>query len=167
MSEVRNWFALYIKPRQEFKAEEQLKSIDVQYYLPVITRLKQWSDRKKRVSEPLIRGYIFIYGNERERLSALEQTSVIRCIHEHGRPAAIPDWQIESLKKMIEYKAEYFIQEGLVAGSRVEITAGPFTGVRGVVQSSPEGKTIAVTIELLNRSVVAYLPKESILRIID
>lgn len=167
INDNKNWFALYTKPRHEFKAEEQLSKAGIISYLPTIIKLKQWSDRKKKVSEPVLRGYIFIYATESERLEALEQSAVIRCICEHGRPAVIPEWQIENLKKMLEYKADYFIQEGLVSGTKVEIKEGPFAGVIGVVSSVKEGKTLAVSIDLLNRSVIAYLPKESVVKIID
>ncbi len=46
------WFALYTKPRNEFKAEQQLTAVDITNYLPTVTLLKQWSDRKKKVTEP-------------------------------------------------------------------------------------------------------------------
>jgi transcription antitermination factor NusG len=167
INDNKNWFALYTKPRHEFKAEEQLSKAGIISYLPTIIKLKQWSDRKKKVSEPVLRGYIFIYATESDRLEALEQSAVIRCICEHGRPAVIPEWQIENLRKMLEYKADYFIQEGLVSGTKVEIKEGPFAGVIGVVSSVKEGKTLAVSIDLLNRSVIAYLPKESVVKIID
>lgn len=167
MNDKKNWYALYTKPRQEFKAENQLTKAGICTYLPSIVKLKQWSDRKKKVTEPVLRGYIFIFASEIERLEALEQTSVVRCLFEHGRPAVIPDWQIDNLRKMLEYKTDYFVQEGIVSGTRVEIKEGPFTGVIGVVKSSREGKTLAVSIDLLNRSVIAYLPKESVIKIID
>ena len=67
------WFALYTKPRNEFKSEQQLIAAGITNYLPTVTLLKQWSDRKKKVTEPLLRGYIFIYANEEERLVSLEQ----------------------------------------------------------------------------------------------
>lgn len=167
MNENKNWFALYTKPRHEFKAEEQISKSGIISYLPTIQKVKQWSDRKKKISEPVLRGYIFIYATEIQRLDALEFDSVVRCLCEHGRPAVIPEWQIENLRKMLEYRSEYFVQEGLVSGTRVEIKEGPFTGVIGVVQSSREGKTLAVSIDLLNRSVIAYLPKESVIRVIE
>lgn len=167
MAEVKNWFALYTKPRQEFKAELQLVSMGITTYLPSVQKIRQWSDRKKKINEPVLRGYIFIYATESERLEALEQSSILRCVFDHGRPAAIPEWQIDNLRKMLEYRADYFVKEGLVTGTKVEITDGPFAGVTGIVQSSIEGKTIAVSIELLNRSVIAYLTKDSILRVIE
>ena len=167
MNDAKHWFALFTKPRHEFKAEEQLKMIGVNSYLPVVNKVKQWSDRKKKISEPVFRSYIFIYANEAERLAALEQTSIIRCLSEHRRPAVIPDWQIENLKRMLDYKAEYFVYEGLVSGTKVEIKEGPFHRCNWNRPLWNRRKVFAVTVELLNRTIITYLPKESVERIID
>ena len=160
------WFALYTKSRSEFKAAQQIEAEGVEYYLPTVTKLKQWSDRKKKVTEPIIRGYIFIYADERERLISLEQNAVVRCLSERGRPAKIPNWQIDSLKNMLKNEGEFYLKEGLVPGVKVRIKDGPFQDVIGVVKDSEGGKTIAVSIDLLNRSVVTHLPKESILEVV-
>ncbi len=160
------WFALYTKPRNEFKAAEQIGACSVSYYLPTITRLKQWSDRKKKITEPLLRGYIFIFADEKERVISLEQDAVVRCIFDGGRPAKIPQWQIDNLKTMLSAKQDLYIHEGLVRGVKVLIKEGPFTGVIGTVQETENGKTIAVSIDLLNRSVIAHLPKESLFEVI-
>jgi transcription antitermination factor NusG len=165
-SNQRWWFALYTKPRSEFKAAEQIQSAGVQYYLPSIIKVKQWSDRKKKVTEPLLRGYIFIFANEKERIISLEQYSVVRCLSEKGRPAKIPEWQIDNLKKMLSTESDILVKEGLVPGVKIRIKEGPFEGVIGTLQEIDNEKTLAVTIDLLNRSVVAHLPKESIIEII-
>ena len=156
------WFALQTKPRQEFKAEKQLKQLNIKNYLPVVLKKNKWSDRVKEIFEPIIRGYIFIKADERERLLALEQISISKCLFDQGKPAVIPDWQIENLKKMLKVESEYFVYEGLVIGTKVEIVEGPFSGVIGVIQSTSEKRMFAVSIELLNRTVIARLPKESI-----
>ena len=165
-SNQRWWFALYTKPRSEFKAAEQIQDAGVQYYLPSITKIKQWSDRKKKVNEPLLRGYIFIFANEKERIISLEQYAVVRCISERGRPAKIPEWQIDNLKKMLTTESDVLVKEGLVPGVKIRIKEGPFEGVIGTLQEIDNEKTLAITIDLLNRSVVAHLPKESIIEII-
>jgi transcription antitermination factor NusG len=162
----RAWFALYTKPRSEFKAAEQIEEVNVPFYLPTITRIKQWSDRKKKITEPLLRGYIFIFASEKERVLALERHSVVKCIFDQGRPAKIPEWQIENLKKMLESKADLTIREGLPVGTRVLIKDGPFADVIGVVSETDNGKTIAVSIDLLNRSVIAHLPKDSLFEVV-
>ena len=158
----KQWFALQTKPRQEFKAEKQLTNLGLENYLPVIVKKNKWSDRVKEIFEPIIRGYIFIKADERERLIALEQFSVSKCLFDQGKPAVIPDWQIENLKKMLMVETEYFVYEGLVKGTKVEIVEGPFSGVIGVIQSTSEKRMFAVSIELLNRTVIAHLPKDSI-----
>ena len=124
----KTWFALYTKPRSEFKASQQLARVEVEHYLPTITRLKQWSDRKKKVTEPLIRGYIFIHANENQRLASVEQPSIVRCIFDGGHPASIPDWQIDNIRKMLSLKSEIIVYNGIVSGTKVKIKNGPFEG---------------------------------------
>lgn len=163
----RHWYAFYTKPRHEFKAAEQLEENNITYYLPVTTKLKQWSDRKKKVVEPLIRGYIFVYASEKERITSLQQNSMVRCVTFDGKAAIIPEWQIENLKTMLDNESDFFITDTIKAGTKVEITDGPFKGVVGLVNHSSNGKTLSVTIDLLSRSVNALLPAASVIRVVD
>jgi transcriptional antiterminator RfaH len=160
------WFALYTKPRNEFKAAKQLEAAGVEFYLPTIVKMSQWSDRKKKISEPLLRGYIFVFSDEKERILSLEQPSIVRCLSERGRPARIPEWQIDNLKKMLQTDAEFHTIEGLARGVKVKIKEGPFQGVIGIVQEAEIGREIVVSIDLLNRSVIAHLPKECVFEIV-
>jgi len=67
---------------------------------------------------------------------------------------------------MLQTNAEFQIKEGLARGVKVKIKEGPFQGVIGVVQEAEVGKAIVVSIDLLNRSVIAHLPKESVFEIV-
>lgn len=160
----KNWFALYVKPQHEFKARGELEKLSIQNYLPVVTKIKQWSDRKKKIDEPLLKGYIFIFADEKERLYSLENRCVVKCVSDHGRPAKIPEWQITNLKNMLSHEGDFMVVERLVKGSNVEIVEGPFRGVQGVVQQTETHNQLAVTIDLLNRSVIVHLPQESVTR---
>lgn len=161
--QARNWFALYTKPRNEFKAAAQLEKICYEYYLPVFEKVKTWSDRQKKVTEPVLRGYIFIHVNEKERLAALKINSIIKCVSNNGKPERIPCWQIENLKIMLRNISGFSVYEGILPGTEVEILDGPLKGVIGKIISGEKEK-LAVCINLLNRSVVTYLPKESRLK---
>jgi transcription antitermination factor NusG len=160
------WYALYTRSRSENKAAEQLNNEGVNYYLPVVTKWKKWSDRRKKITEPLLKGYIFIYADEKERMLSLEKNAIVRCVFDMGRPARIPDWQINNLKKMLSKETDFLIKDGLVPGSKVKIKEGPFDGVIGIIQESDNGNTIAVSIDLLKRSVLAHLPKDSIFEVV-
>ena len=56
----KTWYALYTKSRNEKKAHSALVSSGIDSFLPLIKNLKQWSDRKKWVEEPLFRSYLFV-----------------------------------------------------------------------------------------------------------
>jgi transcription antitermination factor NusG len=165
-TQEKAWFALYTRSRSEFKAAEQIQAVGVQYYLPVVAKLKKWSDRKKKILEPILKGYIFVFADEKERKLSLEQYSVVRCVFDNGRPAKIPEWQIKNLKKMLSKESDFLIQDGLIPGVKVKIREGPFEGIIGVVHESDNGNTIAVSIDLLRRSVIAHLPKESVFEVV-
>lgn len=157
----KNWFALYTRPRHEFKAAAQLKDSGIEFFLPSVTKVKQWSDRKKKIEEPVLRGYIFVFATEDERVEALKLDPVIRCLFEHGRPAVIPEWQIDNLKNFLSKESDFFVHEGLIPGAKVTIKDGPFAGIVGTILTTGNEKSISVTLDLLNRSIVAQLPADT------
>ncbi len=162
------WYALYTRTKHEFKTVDYLTSINIESYLPTTTTLKQWSDRKKKITEPLFKSYVFIYCNEPERFQALQYPSVISTVSFKGEPARIPDWQIENLKKFLAEERDIVVQDQIKEGTKVKIQAGPFKDVTGVVvQGDDKGKMFGVTIDLLRRSVLVKLPAESIIKVID
>jgi transcription antitermination factor NusG len=164
----KHWFALYTKPRHECKARNQINSLGVENYLPMITTKRKWSDRIKSVSEPFIRGYIFIYGNEKERLCAITAGSVIQTVCFNGIPAVIPFWQIESLQKMLQHPDEIFISDKFTAGTFVKVISGPMCGISGIVEENNNNeKSISITIEIINRTVSVKLPADSITKIVN
>lgn len=165
--DVRYWYALVVKSKCEFKAADELSSVGVTTYLPSTTLVKKWSDRKKEIIVPIIRGYIFILANEKERFYSLEQKSVVKCLFDVGKPAVIPDWQIENLKKVLESKPEITIENGIAIGDSVKIIDGPFEGVVGVLQSSANGRTLSVSIDLIHRSIIVHLPNECVVKALD
>ncbi|MBN1299879.1 MAG: UpxY family transcription antiterminator [Melioribacteraceae bacterium] len=165
MTEIKKWYALYTKPRSEFKAELQLNSIDIESYLPKVQLLKKWSDRKKKVTEPLFRGYIFIRADERERLLALEQNAIVKTIFFNGKPSAVPQSQIDSLKKMLSNTNDIQVFNNIIKGNIVKIVEGPFSGTEGVVYNVSKNESmLAVNIDIINRSVVVKLPSGSVVK---
>lgn len=162
---VKHWYALYTKPRHEYKALSDLREKNIETYLPEITTIKQWSDRKKKVTEPLFRSYIFIYADEKDRYYSLTSDAVIKTISFLGKPAVIPDEQIENLKLFLENKPKAFVSELIEIGSKVTITSGPFAGVEGTVfKNENKEDMLSISIDLLKRSVVVKLPAASVVK---
>ncbi|MEO6347821.1 MAG: transcription termination/antitermination NusG family protein, partial [Aquaticitalea sp.] len=42
---MKNWYVVYTKPKWEKKVAEKLSEIGIECYCPLITQIKQWSDR--------------------------------------------------------------------------------------------------------------------------
>lgn len=165
---IRHWFALYTKPRHEIKTCEHLKHLQVDNYLPLVTSRRKWADRIKTISEPLIKGYVFIFASEKERLQALKINSVVHTVCFNGKPAIIPGWQIDSLKKMIGSSEEVLISEKIPAGTLVKVLTLPLNDVIGVVEeNSNNEKYISIAIEILNRTVSVKLAADAVVKIIE
>jgi hypothetical protein len=60
----QKWYVIKTNSRAEKKVEERLQKLGFEVFLPLQTSLKQWSDRKKKVSIPLISSTLFIHSFE-------------------------------------------------------------------------------------------------------
>ena len=67
---------------------------------------------------------------------------------------------------MLSEEAEFLIKDGLVPGKKVRIKEGPFQGIIGVIQQGTDENHLVVSVELLNRSIITRLPKESVFELI-
>lgn len=160
------WFALYTKPRAEFVAETKLNELGVEVYLPKILRVKQWSDRKKKILEPLFKSYIFIRCTEQQRALASYLPQIVKTVCFDGKPAIIPDEQIENIRTLLHKTNDVTVVDGIVEGTAVKIVEGPFAGVTGVVFTKLNDELmLGVSIELLNRTVVVQVSKNSLMKI--
>jgi transcription antitermination factor NusG len=121
----KKWYALYIKSRHEKKVTERLLSQGFEVFCPMIQTLKQWSDRKKKVSLPLIPSYIFVKIEEKNRTKVLSDLSVLNFVFWLGKPAVIKNNEINRLKGLIsKEEIQEFEIRHLNIGDKVNIYKG-------------------------------------------
>jgi len=127
----KRWYAVYIAPRAEKKVSERFSQNLISHYLPTKKVKRQWSDRKKEVIVPVINGYIFVNIKETEFRKILDVYGAIAFVSENKLPVAIPDYQIDRLKSMVEYADEQveFSMEEFTPGEMVKIVKGPLEGI--------------------------------------
>ncbi|SEM31323.1 Transcription antitermination factor NusG [bacterium A37T11] len=134
------WYALKSKPQHERKAAEQIKAWwGIETWCPVREEVHQWSDRKKHVEVPLLRGYVLICATEKERLHSLQHPGIIHCLTYLGQPSIIRQASIEILKQFITSYKNIEVKT-LHPGSRALITEGSFAGVQGIIQDTARRK---------------------------
>lgn len=123
------WYVLYTKPRHEVKALKRLAQNGFEVYCPMKTTLKQWSDRKKKVSVPLLPSYVFIRITEKKRSTPLTDPSVLNYIFWLGKPAIIRESEINTLKGIISKdKIQEFEVRKFKIGDKIDINKGHIKG---------------------------------------
>ena len=156
------WHVLYTKPRHEIKALERLVQNGFEVYCPMKTTLKQWSDRKKKVSEPLLPSYLFIKTIEKNRAIPLTDPSVLNYIFWLGKPAIVREYEIDTLKGIISKdKVQEFEIRQLNIGDKIDINKGQIKSKNAII------KTISnnyITAELKELGITIVLKKRDLLK---
>ena len=130
-----NWYVIYTKPKWEKKVAEQLAEAGIDCYCPLITQIRQWSDRKKKVEVPLFNSYVFVQLDESERNSVFQSAGVVRYLFWLGKPAIVRHEEIEVIKKWINTSdAADVIVENYKIGDAIQLESGPFSAQKAIVQ---------------------------------
>ena len=103
---VYEWYAIYTRVHQEKKIYSILMEQNIECYLPLIKTLKQWSDRKKWIEEPLFRCYLFVKVSYVEYFNVLTIPGVVNYVCFGGIAQKIPVIQIENIKTLMSQKQE-------------------------------------------------------------
>src|ERR1700754_3422824 len=103
----REWFAIWTGSRHEQVVREQLQSKHVDVFLPTITRWSRWKDRKKKIDWPLFPGYCFARFDPDDPLPILKCSGVVNIVSFEGKPAAIPELEIESIRVLVGSELQF------------------------------------------------------------
>jgi len=156
-SEKMPWYALYVHSRAEKKVYERLVEMGLEAYLPLVTRVKRWSDRLKKVDEPLFKSYLFVRSNDKWHFQILSIPGVTKFVTFEKKAVVVPENQIVAVKKYCDDYTEE--DDGLKnvdlhEGQLVRITSGEMAGLMGRLAPINNKKRLIVYIE----SVGHYLP---------
>lgn len=150
------WYAVYVKSRHEFQVSDRLSLKKVEVFLPTVERMQKWKDRKKLVTFPLFPGYLFVHTTREARnlLNVLKVKGVVRMLCTiPGEPDAVPDEQINFLKKLVTNKEELDPYPYLNEGNRVRIKKGPLYGVEGILVEKLDKHLFVLSVDVLKQGV--------------
>jgi len=160
------WYPVYTQPRAEKKAYSALIDKGIEAYLPLHRRLKQWSDRKKWVEEPLIKSYLFVRIADNAQTEVLMTKGIARFIYFSGRITAMPDRQINELKLLMASSLDIEVtEEDLQPGEKIKIKAGPLKGIAGEIIAYRSQKQLLLRLENLGCSIIVNVAASLINRL--
>ena len=163
INNVYKWFVIYTRINYEKNIEKSLEINNIDVYLPKRKTLRMWSDRKKRIEEPVFSGYLFVRGSNLEYHKVLQIPYVFGYICFGSIPARVPDNQIEMIKRVVENGVDFDIShERIRINQVVEFYNGPFKGLKGTVKKKKGKDRLIIYIEAINCSMLVDVERKCV-----
>ena len=156
---VKKWFVVYTRPQQELKVARDLSAMGITNYCPTITLVKQYSDRKKKVTKPLLSSYVMVELEQNERNKVFACNGIVRYLFFLGKPAVVPASDITLMQDHFNGVYNDIKITTLSVGDSHMITQGPFSGVTGKVVETNNTK---VKLELASLGMRITLQKQAV-----
>ncbi len=153
------WYVLYTKPKNEKKTAQLLQEKQITVYCPIQETIKQWSDRKKKVAEPLFRSYIFVHleNYEKEQVEVLTTPGAVRFLWWLGKPGIVRDEEIQGIQEFLnQYKGSRIVVS-VKPGDDVRITEGPFKEQSGKL-IQVKGNKAYLQLRSIGWNIMAEIP---------
>jgi transcription antitermination factor NusG len=153
--EVESWYGLQTRPRHEKIVARRLEERGVTTFLPLITEVHRWSDRKKSVEMPLFSTYVFakFVPNRNERLRVLRVDGVFGLVGARGEGTPIPNEQIDSVRTLMKEQLPWSSYPFLKIGQRVRLCSGALEGLEGILISRNGDQALVISVDAIQRSL--------------
>ena len=148
-----------MQARHEKKVNTRLLEDGFEPFLPLEKVLKQWSQRKKWVDEPLFRSYIFVRIAAQELMNVVQVPGIVTFVRHAGSPAIIRQKHIDIIRKLLVSDTTFEVStKKIELGAEIEIQTGPFRGMKGNVQEFRGNKKLVVHLESIDYTIIVGLP---------
>jgi transcription antitermination factor NusG len=147
------WYAIWTRSRHEQVVRDQLERRGYEAFLPTIPKWSRWKDRKKKIDWPLFPGYCFARFDNRARLPILKCTGVVNIVAFDGDIVAIPDFEIDGIRRLVESDLQFDPCPLIREGMRVEVIHGPLKGVVGRLMRKGAHARLVLAVDLIGQAV--------------
>ncbi len=149
------WYAVRTRSRHEKLVARQLESQGIHFFLPVINKIHQWSDRRKEVQEPLFSGYAFVHmdHSSSDRVRVLKTQGVVNFVGVQGVGIPIPDQEIGNINTLLASRVSYQERPFLYVGQRVRVCGGALDGLEGILTAENSDRSVVISVGLIQRSL--------------
>jgi transcriptional antiterminator NusG len=162
MESGKNWYAVYTRPKWEKKVSELLSRKKIENYCPLYKSVRQWSDRKKTIMEPLFTSYVFVNVGENDHLPVKQTDGILNFVYWLGKPAVIKNEEIDVIRQFLSENEHVKLEQIEVnVNDRVKIVNGPFKYWEGSV-TEIRPKSVKVLLPSLGYALVAEIPKSRV-----
>ena len=158
-SAVENWYAVHTRARHERVVAQRLREQGVNTFLPLVTEVHRWSDRRKSVEMPLFGCYVFVKlpPTGEDRLRVLRIDGVFKFVGARRMGTPIAEAQIDAVRTLIGQQIPWSSHPFLQIGQRVRVRGGALDGVEGILLSRNDDNTLVVSVDAIQRSLAVRI----------
>ncbi|MFN0171065.1 MAG: UpxY family transcription antiterminator [Bryobacteraceae bacterium] len=149
------WYAVHTRSNFEKLIHTELEQRGIESYWPAFDEVHQWKDRKKRVERAVFPGYVFvqILDKPETQIQVLRTNGVVRILGNGSGIEAIPETEIDSVRRLLESRKQCCAHPLLREGAWVRVKRGPLRDVEGRLIRLKNETRLVLTINLLSQSV--------------
>lgn len=125
-----------------------LTNLGVTAYCPLVTTVRQWSDRKKKIQVPIIPRVIFINCLEKDRDKVFQIPGAQHYLFWLGKPAVVKDSEIQTMKDWLSGEVNGAKVEELKTGDTYVLKSNGFNGQVGIVNEVSNNRIQVILKEL-------------------
>lgn len=156
------WYAVHTRPRWEKKVALLLQERGIENYCPLNKVVRQWSDRKKTILEPLFKGYVFVKVQEPAKWELLTVNGIVNYVYWLGKPARIRESEIDTIRRFLhEFEDIEVAENDMKVNKTVQVKQGVLMNYRGIVLEL-HGNRAKVRIESMGIQLSAYFDKKNL-----
>jgi len=147
------WYALQVRSRKENYIASQIAGKGFEYLLPTYRSVRQWSDRKKELEQPLFPGYLFCRFDFQDRRPLITIPGVLQILGNGRVGIPVSDDEISALRLAVSSGMPKQPWPYLQVGQRVRVNYGTLTGLEGILVNVKGNHRVVLSVTLLQRSV--------------
>jgi transcription antitermination factor NusG len=166
-----NWYVLHTRPKFEKSICQEIEYLNeekvfYESYLPVKVVTRRWSDRIKKIEEPLFFSYVFVKTDIRHKVNLLQIPGVMRFVSTDGKPATISSEEIERIRLIERQYSDIQNEPYFSTGDRVMVKQGPFAGMQGVLLKKLNSRPrFLIRLPLLQQAISVDISVDDLMKI--
>jgi transcriptional antiterminator NusG len=152
---LESWYAVQTRARHEQAVAHRLRERCVTTFLPTISEVHRWKDRKKVIDLPLFSCYLFVklMPSNEDRQRVLRIDSVLGLVGAQGLGTPIPNEEIDAIRTLIDEQLPYSPHPFLKVGQRVRVRGGALDGIEGILLACAAERKLVISVEAMQRSL--------------
>ena len=144
------WWVVHTKSRNEKALAHDLIREEISYFLPMSWKVRRRSRRTIRSLLPLFSGYLFLCGEENQRIELLRTDRVANLIEVKDQEKLLGE--LLQIEQALRAGAPLTPYKYIKVGQQCKVIAGPLLGLQGIVVRSRGATRLVLQVDMLGQA---------------